>query len=104
MLALALAPAEVSLAELALDYEAFVGRALPASPDHRLRGTRLPLGERAQVLCKAVWLAERQLAAGALLSGPRWGAVACSSPLGGAYARGSERGRTLRRATRSCCS
>ena len=25
-------PAEVSLAQLALDYEAFVGRALPASP------------------------------------------------------------------------
>ena len=29
-------PAEVSWAELARDYEAFVGRALPASPDHRL--------------------------------------------------------------------
>ena len=40
-------PAEVSWAELALDYEAFVGRALLASPDHRLRGTRLLLGERA---------------------------------------------------------
>ena len=59
-------PAEVSWAEL--DYEAFVGRALPASPDHRLRGTRLPLGERAQVLRKAVGLAECHLAAGTLLS------------------------------------
>ena len=57
-------PAEVSWAELALDYEVFVGRALPAFPDHRLRGTRLPLGERAQVLRKAVGLAERHLAAG----------------------------------------
>ena len=43
--------------------------ALPASPDHRLRGTRLPLGDRAQVLRKAVGLAERHLAAGTLLSG-----------------------------------
>ena len=38
-------PAEVSWAELALDYEAFVGWALLASLDHQLRGTRLPLGE-----------------------------------------------------------
>ena len=45
-------PAQVSWAELALDYEAFVGRALPASPAHRLQGTRLPLGERAEVLAK----------------------------------------------------
>ena len=36
-------PAEVSWAELDLDYQAFVGRALLASPDHQLRGTRLPL-------------------------------------------------------------
>ena len=62
-------PAEVSWAELALDYEAFVGRATPASPDHRLRGTRLPLGDLAQVLRKAVGLAERHVAAGALLGG-----------------------------------
>ena len=40
----------MSWAELTLDYEAFVGRALPASPDHRLRGARIPLGERAQIL------------------------------------------------------
>ena len=49
-------PAEVSWAELALDYEAFVGRALRPPPDHRLRGTRLPLGERAQILRKAARL------------------------------------------------
>ena len=66
-----------------------MGRALPASLDHRLRGTRLPLGERAQVLRKAVGLAERHLAAGALLRGAWWGAVARSSPLGGAFERDS---------------
>ena len=70
---------------MAIDYEAFLGRALPASPDHRLRGTRLPLGARAQLLRKAVDLAERHLAAGTLLSGaplgrcrsllPMWGRV-----------------------------
>ena len=37
-------------------------------------------------------------------AGPHWGAVACSSPSGGACARGSRHGRTSRRATRSCCS
>ena len=54
-------PAEVSWAELALDDEAFAGRALPASPDHRLWGTRLPLGERAQILRKAAGVVERHL-------------------------------------------
>ena len=39
-------PSDVSWAELALDYEAFIGWALPASPHHKLRETRLPLGER----------------------------------------------------------
>ena len=62
-------PAEVSWAELVLDYEAFVGRALPASPDHRLRGTRLPHGERAPIMHKAVGLAEHHLAAGTRQSG-----------------------------------
>ena len=79
---------EVSWAELALDYEAFAGRALPASPDHRLRGTRLPLGERAQVLRKAVGLAERHRAAGPLLGGAPL--VRCRSllPLGGRVCAG----------------
>ena len=45
-------PAEGSGAELATDYEAFVGRALLGSPDHRLRGTRLPLEERLQDLTR----------------------------------------------------
>ena len=73
--------------ELALDYEAFVGRALPASPDHRLRGTRLPLGERAQILRKAVGLAERHLAAGTLLSGAPLGRCCSLPPLGGPRVR-----------------
>ena len=76
-------PAEVSWAELALDYEAFVGRALPASPDHRLRGTRLPLGERVQVVRNAVGRAERHLAAGALLGGAPPGRCRSLPPLGG---------------------
>ena len=82
-LAWAPGPAEVSWAELALDYEPFVGRALPASPDHRLRGTRLPLGQRAQVLRKAVGLAERHLAAGTLLGGAPLGRCRSLLPLGG---------------------
>ena len=36
-------PMEVSWAQFALYYKALVGRALPASPDHRLRGTRCRL-------------------------------------------------------------
>ena len=81
-------PAEVSWAELALDYEAFVGRALPATPDHRLRGTRLPLGQRAQIVRKAVGLAERHLAAGALLSGAPLGRCRSLLPLGGRVCAG----------------
>ena len=76
-------PAEVSWAVLALDYEAFVGRALPASPDHRLRGTRLPLRERARVLRKAAGLVERRLVAGTLLCGAPLGWSRSLLPLGG---------------------
>ena len=76
-------PAEVFWDELALYYEAFVGRAFPASPDHRLRGTRLPLGERAQIMRQAVGLAERHPAAGALLSGAPLGRCCSLLPLGG---------------------
>ena len=81
-------PAEVSWAELALDYEAFVRRALPASPEHQLRGTRMPLGELAQVLRKAVGLAERHLAAGALLGGAPLGRCGLLLPLGGRVCAG----------------
>ena len=75
-------PAEVSWAELTLDYKAYVGRALPAYPDHRLRGTRLPLGQRAQLLRKAVGLAERHLAAGTLLGGAPLGRCRSLRPPG----------------------
>ena len=87
-LAWAPGPAEVSWAELALAYEAFVGPALPASPDHRLRGTRPTMGERAQVLRKAVGLAERHLAVGALLGGPWLGRYRSLLPLGGRVCAG----------------
>ena len=40
----------VTYLELALDYESHAGRALPAAPQARLRGTHLPLQERARVL------------------------------------------------------
>ena len=71
-------PAEISWAELAQDSEAFLG-----SPDHRLRGTRLPLGERAQVLRKGVGLAERHLVAGTLVSRAPLGRCRSLLPLGG---------------------
>ena len=82
------APAEVSWAELALDYEAFVGRALPDSLDHRLRGTRLPLGERAQVLRKAAGLIECHLVAGTLLCGAPLGCCRSLLPVGGRVCAG----------------
>ena len=74
--------AEVSWAELALDFDAFVGRALPAFPDHRLRGTRLPLGERAQLPRNAAGLVEHHLVAGTLLSGAPLGLCRSLLPLG----------------------
>ena len=83
MLAWMAGPAEFSGDELALDYEAFVGRALPASPDDRLRGTRLPLGDRAQVLRKAAGLVERHLVAGTLLCGAPLGRCRSLLHLGG---------------------
>ena len=80
--------AEVSWAKLALDYEAFVRRALPASPDQRLRATCPLLRERAQILRKAVGLAERHLAAGALVSGALLGRFRSLLPLGGRVCAG----------------
>ena len=61
-------PGDVTWAVLALDCETFLGRALLASP-HQLRGMRLPLGERAQVLRQASRLLQRHMAAGRLLQG-----------------------------------
>ena len=51
-------------------------------------GARLPLGERAQVLRKAVGLAERHLAAGALLGGAPLGRCRSLLPLGGRVCAG----------------
>ena len=76
-------PAKVSWAEVALDYEVLAGRVLLASPDHRLRGTRLPLGERAQVVRKAGGLVERHLVAGILLRRAPLGGCCSLLPLGG---------------------
>ena len=95
---------EVSWVELALDYEAFTARALPAAPCHRLHGTRLPLGERAQVLRKAAGLLEGHLAGGTLVRGRRLGYCRSLLPWGGAFVRVSRRTPTLRRATRCGCS
>ena len=80
--------AEVSWAELAPDYQVYVGRALPASPNHRLRGTRLLVGEGAQIVRKAVGLAERHLAAGTLLSRAPLGRCRLLLPLGGRVCTG----------------
>ena len=92
-------PAEVSLAELALDYEAFVGRALPASPDHRLRGTRLPLGERAQVLRKAVGCGTPPGGGCTVERSPAW-TLSLAPPPGGARVRGALSASVLRGAPR----
>ena len=45
-------PEEVSWAHLPLVYKAFVGRALPTSAYHGVKGMHLRSGERAQVLKK----------------------------------------------------
>ena len=62
-------------------HEAFAGRALLASAN--LRGTRLPLEERAQSLCKAAGLVEPHLVAGTLLCGATLGSCRSLLPLGG---------------------
>ena len=60
-------PGDVSGAELALDYEAFIGRVLPPYPHYKLQGTRLPRGERAQVLHHAARLVQQHMASRRLL-------------------------------------
>ena len=65
-----------------------MGRALPTSPDHRLRGTRPPLGERAQILRNTAGVVERQRAAGTLLSGAPLGYCPSLLPLGGRVCAG----------------
>ena len=46
-----------------------MGRVLPVSPHHKLRGTCLPLGERARVLPQVARLVHRHMVAGQLLRG-----------------------------------
>ena len=81
-------PGDVTWAELALDYELFPGWALPASPHHRLRGMRLPLGERAQVLRQALRRLQRHIAARWLLQGALSDHCRALIPLGGRLCAG----------------
>ena len=62
-LAWQLGPGDVSWAELALDYEAFICRVLAAFPHHKLQGTHFPPGERAHVLRRAAQLVQRRMGA-----------------------------------------
>ena len=58
---------EVPYVELALDFEATSGRALPVRPEHTLRMTVLPLQERAVVLRQAAQALQPHLLVGRLL-------------------------------------
>ena len=66
----------------ALVYEAFVGRVLQVARDHQLRGASLRLGERAQILCKALGLIGRHLAAGCPVGGRPLGRCGSLLPIG----------------------
>ena len=68
---------------MALDCKKPLGRALPASPHHQLRGMHLPLGERAQVLRQAARLLPRHMAAQRSLQGARSVHCRVLVPLGG---------------------
>ena len=83
-------PAEVSGAELALDYEAFVGLVLAPLRTTGCGAHAYHWGNEPKILHKAVGLAERRLAAGALLGGAPLGrvrgafgsAILCGAPRG----------------------
>ena len=79
---------DVTWAELALDCETFLGRALPASPHHQLRGMRLALPERAQVVRQAARLLQRHMAAGRFLQGAPSDRCRALVPLGGRLCAG----------------
>ena len=66
----------------------FLGRALPVSLHHQLRGTRLQLGERAQVLRQALQLLQCHMAAGRLLHGTPSDRCRALIPLGGRLCAG----------------
>ena len=79
----------VTWVELALDCETFLGWALPASPHHQLRGMRVPLGERAQVLRHAARLLQRHMATGRFLQGAPSYRCRAIVPLGGRLCAGA---------------
>ena len=81
-------PPDVTWAELALDCETFLGRALPASSHHQLRGMCLPLGERAQVLRQAARLLQRHIPPVRFLQGAASGRCRALVPLGGPLCAG----------------
>ena len=66
----------------------FLGQALPVSLHHQLRGTRLPLGERAQVLRQALRLLQCHMAVGRLLHGTPSDRCRALIPLGGRLCAG----------------
>ena len=61
--------AHVTLLELALDFEAFSGRALPSSPSAKFAAITLPLQERARVLRVALIIMRRHVEHGSLFPG-----------------------------------
>ena len=60
---------QVSFMELAMDFECFAARTLPASPQAVYRATALPLPERARVLKLALATLQKLSVAGAVLPG-----------------------------------
>ena len=52
-------PGTITFIELALDFEEFAERTLPAAPQAKFRGHKLPLQERARVLRLALCTVQR---------------------------------------------
>ena len=59
-------PSTVTFIELALDFEEFAERTLPAGPHAKFRGHTLPLQERARVLRLALCTLQRRAKSGHL--------------------------------------
>ena len=59
-------PGTVTFIELALDFEEFTDRTLPATPQAKFRGHTLPLQERARVLRPALCTLQRLVKSGTL--------------------------------------
>ena len=73
----------VSFLELAMDFEAHAGRALPAAPQAAFRGTSLPLQERARVLRLALTTLGKLVRTGCLYPARMVTRCAALVPLGG---------------------